>query len=63
MSDVDILVSFPPDVVMDIDDYERLEYDLRTVFERPVDLVNERYLRNPFIRQEAMAERKVLHTA
>lgn len=62
-SDVDVMVDFEPGVTLDADDYERIEADLRAIFGRDVDLVNKRYLRNPFIRHEIFNNRRIVYAA
>jgi uncharacterized protein len=62
-SDADFLVDFLPRTPLDIDDYERLEADLAHLARRRADVVNLRYLRNPFIRAQALRTRRILYAA
>ncbi len=57
------MVELEPGVILDADDYDCMESDLRAIFGRDVDLVNKRYLRNPFIRHEILNNRRIVYAA
>ncbi len=61
-SDLDFLVTFedlPPPAYADA--YFELKQGLEGLFERPVDLLTERSLRNPYLRQRVEAEQLALY--
>ena len=63
-SDLDFLVSFdelPP--VATYDAFFSLKEGLEVMFDRPVDLVVERTVRNPYLRQRVDAERQPIYAA
>ncbi len=63
-SDLDFLVSFddlPP--VAYHDAYFSLKEGLEAIFHRPVDLVVERAMRNPYLRRRVEAERQAVFAA
>ena len=60
-SDVDVLVSFDPEAVWLYWDLVDARTELRCVFGRDVDLVEERSLRNPFRRQAILRDKRVLY--
>ena len=62
-SDVDVLVSFAPDVDLDIDDWLSMIEELKIIFDRDVDLVDKSGLRNPFRRHAILSAREVLYAA
>ncbi|HEX6096792.1 MAG TPA: nucleotidyltransferase domain-containing protein [Thermoanaerobaculia bacterium] len=62
-SDVDLLVVFEPDAGWDLWDITTMEEELQQVFEREVDLVEKRALKNPFRRHDILTTRQVLFAA
>jgi uncharacterized protein len=62
-SDVDLLVVFEPDAGWDLWDFTTMEDELQQVFEREVDLVEKRALKNPFRRHDILTTRQVLFAA
>jgi hypothetical protein len=62
-SDVDLLLVFEDNHRPGIDEYLSMQEDFRALFQREVDLVNLKYLRNPFLRKEVLSTRKVVHAA
>jgi uncharacterized protein len=63
-SDLDFIVSFdelPP--VEHVDAYFSLKEGLEALFDRPVDLVVERAIRNPHFKQRVEAERQLVYGA
>jgi|TARA_B100000315_G_C14576575_1_gene588198 hypothetical protein len=61
-SDVDILVEFGvrPDENL-FDTYFTLKSELEKIFHRPVDIVVERSVKNPFLKQTINSTRKVVY--
>ena len=62
-SDVDVLVSFAPDAEHTLFHLVELRDELQSLFGRPVDVVEARTLRNPFLRHEIMRARRVVYAA
>ena len=60
-SDVDLLVTFRPRSGWNLLDFVRLKEELEELFGRPVDLVDEGALANPFRRKSILEARKVLY--
>jgi hypothetical protein len=57
-SDVDVMVSFTPEAGWSLLDLARMEQELETLFDRPVDLVERSGIersRNPFRKRSALA--------
>lgn len=62
-SDVDLLVSFEPQAGWNLLDLARMSGELQDLIGRPVDLIEERALRNPIRRRAMLAEKAILHAA
>ncbi|HEX5759968.1 MAG TPA: nucleotidyltransferase family protein [Thermoanaerobaculia bacterium] len=62
-SDVDILVTFEADAPWTLWDLSRLRQEMRDLFGRNVDLVEQNGLRNPFLRQEILSTKQVIYAA
>lgn len=62
-SDVDVLLVFEDDHRPGIDEYLAMQDDFEAFFGRDVDLVNLKYLRNPYLRREVLKTRRVVHAA
>ena len=62
-SDVDVLVSFQPDSTWDLLDLVDMRDELKELFGRDVDLVEEEGLRNPFRRSGILSTRQVIYAA
>lgn len=62
-SDVDVLVTFQPDAPWSLLGLVRMKEELEGLFGRPVDLVEESALRNPFRRRAILSTRRVLYAA
>lgn len=62
-SDIDVLVSYEPGVVWDFDDYDTMHEQLAAMLGRRVDIVPDRAIHNPFLRQSIFATRKIIHAA
>ncbi len=62
-SDVDVLLLFAKGHHPGIDEYIGMQSDFEELFGRRVDLVNRKYLRNPFLLHEILNSREVIHAA
>ncbi len=62
-SDVDVLLVFAEGYNPGIDEYIGMQSDFKQLFGRQVDLVNRKYLRNPFLRHDILNSREVIHAA
>ena len=62
-SDVDVLVTFEPEAHWSLWDFIDLRDELSKLFQREVDVVSEKGLRNPFRRHEILGSRQVVYAA
>lgn len=62
-SDVDVLISFEPDIPWSLFDWMDMIEELKSIFGREVDLVEKSGLRNPFRRHEILTHRQVIYAA
>ena len=62
-SDLDFLVSFEPEVAMDIDHFLDMKEELEARFGRAVDLVEKEALRNPWRKYEILRTREIIYAA
>ena len=62
-SDIDVLVSFEPDIPWSLFDWVDMIEELQRIFGREVDLVEKSGLRNPFRRREILNNRQVIYAA
>jgi predicted nucleotidyltransferase len=62
-SDVDVLVSFSPKAAWSMFDIVEMIDELKSIFGRDVDLVEEDAIRNPFRRWAILATREVVYAA
>jgi len=60
-SDVDVLVSFEPDIPWSLFDWLDMIDELKEIFGREVDMVEKSGLRNPFRRHQILSNRKVIY--
>ena len=60
-SDVDVLVSFAPDEKWSLFDIVTMKEELKTIFDREVDLVQKEALKNPFRRYEILSTKEVIY--
>lgn len=60
-SDVDVLLTFVPEQRLTWDDWQAMEAELETLFQRKVDLVSKKYLKNPYRRYEILKTREVIY--
>jgi predicted nucleotidyltransferase len=59
-SDVDVLVEFEPESKNTLFDFMAMEDELRTIFDRDVDLVEKGAVRNPFVRNHIRHNRQIV---
>lgn len=62
-SDVDVLVKFEQGAAWDFDHWDQMTVELESIFDRPVDLVEQRWIRNPFMRHSILTSRRVVYAA
>lgn len=62
-SDIDVLVTFEPEAPWTLWDLSRMRQELRDLFGREVDLVEQKGLRNPFLQQAILATKQVIYAA
>lgn len=62
-SDVDVLVTFADDATWDLWDLLDMRAELKELFGREVDLVEERSLQNPFRRSSILRSKHVIYAA
>ena len=62
-SDVDVMLEFQPGQGFTFENTPTIIGELREIFDRDVDVVEKRRIRNPFRRRTIMAEHKVLYAA
>ena len=62
-SDVDVLLTFAQDARWSLWDIVTLQSELSQLFGRPVDLLEKRAMRNPFIRREVLTTQVVIYAA
>ena len=61
-SDIDLIVDFDPiDVTEYVDNYFDLKFSLQDIFNRPVDLLEEKALKNPYFKQAISQNRKLVY--
>jgi len=62
-SDVDVLVTFTPDAPWSLFELVEMQDELKDMFGRDVDLVEEEALKNPFRRRAILREKRVIYAA
>lgn len=62
-SDVDVLLTFEPDAPWTLWDLSRMRMELEEIFDRKVDLVEKKALKNPFRRHAILADQRVIYAA
>ena len=62
-SDVDVLISFEPDIPWSLFDWIDMVEELQAILGREVDVVEKSGLRNPFRRQAILTNRRVIYTS
>lgn len=62
-SDVDVLISFEPEIPWSLFDWIDMVEELQAILGREVDVVEKSGLRNPFRRQAILTNRRVIYAA
>ena len=62
-SDVDVLISFAPEIPWSLFDWMDMIEELQKILGREVDLVEESGLRDPFRRRAILSTRQVIYAA
>ena len=62
-SDVDVLISFEPEIPWSLYDWVDMILELQEILGREVDVVEKSGLRNPFRRQAILTNRRVIYAA
>lgn len=60
-SDIDVVVGFSGEHSLTWDDRIQMQKEIEALFERKVDLVNKKYLKNPYRRHEILRTRQVIY--
>ena len=61
-SDIDLVVDFEPiDVSLYADNYYDLKFSLQEILKRPVDLLEEKAIKNPYFRQAINQQRHLIY--
>jgi predicted nucleotidyltransferase len=61
-SDIDLLVDFEPiEIENYADNYYNLKFSLEEIFKRPVDLLEEKAVKNPYFRQVVNDQRQLIY--
>jgi hypothetical protein len=62
-SDVDVLISFDEAAGWDLFDIVDMKEELKSIFHREVDLVEQGAIRNPFRKQSILSTKEILYAA
>ena len=61
-SDVDLVVDFDPiDVSLYADNYFDFKFSLQDILKRPIDLLEEKAIKNPYFKQSVNQQRKQIY--
>ncbi len=61
-SDIDLVVDFDPiDTSLYADNYFDFKFSLPKIFNRPVDLLEEKAIKNPYFRQSLNKQRQLIY--
>ena len=61
-SDIDLLVNFEPiDVSIYADNYFDFKFSLQNLLNRPIDLLEEKALKNPFLKKNIQQQRQLIY--
>lgn len=61
-SDIDFIVDFEPvDTLQYADNYYDFKFSLEDIFNRPIDLLEEKAIKNPYFRQSVKQQRQLLY--
>lgn len=62
-SDIDVLLTFSPEQWLTWDSWQTMQIEIETLFNRKVDLVSKKYLKNPYRRYEILNTCQVIYAA
>ncbi len=61
-SDIDLIVDFEPiDIAQYADNYYDFKFSLEDIFHKPVDLLEEKAIKNPYFRQIVDKQRQLIY--
>lgn len=61
-SDIDLIVDFEPmDIVQYADNYYDFKFSLEDIFQKPVDLLEEKAIKNPYFREVVDKQRQLIY--
>ncbi len=61
-SDIDLIVNFEPiDVSQYADNYYDFKFSLQDVLKRPIDLLEDKAIKNPYLRQAINQQRQLIY--
>ena len=61
-SDVDLVVDFDPiDTALYADNYYDFKFSLQNILNRPIDLLEEKAIKNPYFRQTLNQQRQLIY--
>lgn len=61
-SDIDLIVDFEPiDVTVYTDNYFDFKFSLQEILNRPVDLLEEKAIKNPYLKQTINQKRQLIY--
>ena len=60
-SDIDVLVTFSPEVQWSLWDFPQMQDELKAIFGREVDIVEKDALKNPFRRHSILTTKQVVY--
>jgi predicted nucleotidyltransferase len=61
-SDIDFIVDFEPiDIAQYADNYYDLKFSLENIFRKPVDLLEEKAIKNPYFKQAVNQQRQLIY--
>lgn len=61
-SDIDLIVDFQPLDVLDYaDNYFDLKFSLQDILKRPIDLLEEKAIKNPYFRQTINQQKQLIY--
>lgn len=61
-SDIDLVVDFDPiDIALYADNYFAFKFALQKILDRPIDLLEEKAIKNPYFRQNINRQRQLIY--
>jgi predicted nucleotidyltransferase len=61
-SEIDLVVDFQPQDVLDYgDNYFELKFSLEDILKRPIDLLEEKAIKNPYFKQNLDKQRQLIY--